>query len=293
MLRASGALALDGRQIRGTIADDVLPVPLPDPASQTPLSLGVLRGWHGTVQVQAAQIVAGPVDVLDHAALTVTLTGDALTVDGLTGQLDDGTLAASASLNFAATPPTLTAAATLHDAAIRGPTDDPSVGLLSGQLDGTADLTARGYSPAALLATLSGHLHATARDGALAGFDLFGAARAIGTADAHAPAETEDDLRAALARGTTSFDRLDLTGDATDGLLRLTDAQLQGPMGRAQAQGSIGLTDGTMDVRIALAPSVPNAPVVGLRLDGLMTAPARQPELAAAARWLAERPTTR
>jgi len=33
--------------------------------------------------------------------------------------------------------------------------------------------------------------------------------------------------------------------------------------------------------------------MVGLRLDGLLTAPARQPELAAAARWLAERPAPR
>jgi hypothetical protein len=292
-LRASGALSLEGRQIRGTIAADVLPVPLPDPASEAPLPVGALRGWHGTVQVQAAQVVAGPLDLLDHAAMTVTLTGDALTVDGLTGQLVDGTLSASASLNFGATPPVLTAAATLHDATIHSPADDRPVGLLSGRLDGAADLTASGYSPAALLATLSGHLHATARDGALAGFDLFGMARAIGTADAHVPAETEQDLRAALADGTTRFDRLDIAGAATHGLLHLTDATLQGPAGQASAQGSVGLTDGTMDVQVALVPSIPGAPTVGLRLDGLLTAPAHQPELAAAARWLAERAVTR
>jgi uncharacterized protein involved in outer membrane biogenesis len=293
MLRAGGQLTLNGRQLGGSVVADVLPVPLPDTASQIPLPVAALRGWHGSVQVQAAQIVAGPLDLLDHAAMTVTLADDTLAVGGLTAKAADGTLSGSGSLNFGAAPPVVTLSATLHDAAIHGPTDGPTVGVLSGHLDGTADLTATGYSPAALLATLSGHLHVSARDGALAAFDLFGAARAFGTADAHVPAETEQDLRAALADGTTSFDRLDLTGEASHGLLHLTDAQLQGPAGSAQAQGTLGLTDGTMDIRISLAPSVAGAPVVGLRLDGLMTAPARQPELAAATRWLAERPATR
>jgi hypothetical protein len=36
---------------------------------------------------------------------------------------------------------------------------------------------------------------------------------------------------------------------------------------------------------------VQGSPIVGLRLDGLLTAPSRQIELAAASRWLAERPS--
>jgi hypothetical protein len=290
-LRANGQLAVDGRQVSGHVVADILPVPFPDATSQTPLPLAGLHGWRGGVQVQAAQVVAGPLTLLDNAAMTVSLAGDVLTIAGLTGRLADGQLTGGASLNFAASPPALTAAVALHDAAVHGQADDLPVELLSGRLDGTAALTATGYSTAALLATLSGTLHATARDGALAGFDLFGAARAIGTADARAPAETEQDLRAALQDGTTSFDRLDIAGEAAHGLLSLTGAQLQGPAGHAQAQGSIGLTDGTMDVQVALAPSVQGSPIVGLRLDGLLTAPSRQIELAAASRWLAERPS--
>jgi hypothetical protein len=290
-LRASGQLAMDGRQVSGHLVADMLPVPLPDATSQTPLPLAALHGWRAGVQVQAEQVVDGPLTLLENAATTVSLAGDVLTIAGLTGQLDDGQLTGSASLNFGASPPVLTAAVALHDASVHGLADDLPVALLSGHLDGTAALTASGYSPAALLATLSGSLHATARDGALAGFDLFGAARAIGTADGRAAAETEQDLRAALQDGTTSFDRLEITGEAAHGLLSLTGAQLQGPAGRAQAQGSIGLTDGTMDVQVALAPSVQGSPIVGLRLDGLLTAPSRQIELAAASRWLAERPS--
>ncbi len=292
LLRASGQLTLDGRRVGGAINADTLPLPLPDAASQKPLSLAALHGWSGSLRVQTGQLLAGPLELLDNAAMTVTLDGDRLAVDGLTGRIDDGTLTGSASLDFGASPPTLTATAALHDATIHGPDDDLPIGLVSGKLDGTLRVAASGFSPAALLATLSGSLHATAHGGALAGFDLFGAARAIGTADAHGTAETEHDLRAALQEGTTSFDRLDLAGEAAHGLLHLTDAQLDGPAGHAQAQGSIGLTDATMDVQVALAPSVPGSPVVGLRLDGSLTAPSRQPELAAASRWLAERPTT-
>jgi hypothetical protein len=292
-LRASGQLAVDGRQVSGTVDADVLPVPLSDPASQAPLPIEGLRGWRGMVHVQAAQIVAGPVVLLDHAALAVTLASDILTLKGLTGHLGSGVLAGTASLNFAASPPTLSAAGTLHDVAIHSLADDVAVGVLSGRIDATADLAATGYSPAALLATLSGSLQAAIRDGALAGFDLFGAEQAMARVDAGTATDTEQDLRAALQAGTTSFDRLDLTGEATHGLLRLTSARLQGTAGSAQAQGSIDLADGTLDLQVTLTPSVPGAPPVGLRLDGLFSAPIRQPELAAASRWLAERPATR
>jgi hypothetical protein len=293
LLRAGGQLALDGRQVNGSIVADVLPLPFPDATSQTPLPLSILHGWRGTVHVQAEQIAAGPIGLLDHTTMTVNLAGNVLSVDNLVGQADGGTLSGSAALNIADSPPVLTASGTLRDAIIQGAATEATVGLLSGHLDATATLAAHGYSPAALLATLSGTLHATAHDGALAGFDLFGAGRAIGAADGQVPTVTEQALRTALEGGTTSFDTLDLTGEAAHGLLSLTDARLQATAGRAVAQGSIGLTDGTMDVQVALTPSVPGAPGVGLRLDGLLTAPAHQPELAAASRWLAERPATR
>jgi hypothetical protein len=292
-LRARGHLALDGRQVDGAIEADALPLPLPDAASQTPLPVAALHGWGGTVQLKAAQIVAGPLDVLDHAALTVTLAGNVLTAANVTGQIAGGTLTGSASLNAGIAPPVLTASATLRDAAVQDAADDAPIALLSGRLGGSANIVASGYSPAAMLATLSGSLHATAHDGALAGFDLFGAAHAIGAADGQATTVTEQALRAALERGTTSFDTLDVSGEAAHGLLSLTDARLQGPAGSAQAQGSIGLTDGTMDVQVALTPSVPGSPGVGLRLDGLLTSPTHQPELAAASRWLAERTAAR
>jgi hypothetical protein len=292
-MRAGGALALDGRQISGAIDAEVLPLPLPDASSTTPLPVMALRGWGGTVTVKAAQLVAGPFGLLDHAAFTVTLAGDTLTAEGVTGQIGNGTLTGKASLTIGAAPPVLTASAALRDAVIRDAADDAPIGLVSGRLDGSADIVAAGYSPAALLATVSGRLRATAHDGALAGFDLFGAARAIGAADGQTPTVTEQALRAALERGTTSFDTLDVVGEAAHGLVSLTDARLQGPAGSARAQGSIGLTDGTMDVQVALTPSVPGAPGVGLRLDGLLTAPAHQPELAAASRWLAERTAAR
>jgi hypothetical protein len=292
-LRAGGQLTVAGKRVAGTITADVLPVPLPEAGSDVPMPLPALRGWQGAVAVRTEQVVAGPADLADHAAFTVTLGDDVLTIDDFRGQIDGGTLAGSASLNIGASPFTLTAAATVHDTAIRAAPDNAPIGLLSGRLDGTATVTASGYSPAAMLATLAGSLDATVRDGALVGFDLFGAARAIGNADAQGPSETEENLRTALQDGTTSFDRLNISGQAAHGLLRLKSVQLQGAAGSAEAHGSIDLTDGTMDVQVALTPSIQGAPAVGLRLDGLLAAPTHQPELAAASRWLAERPATR
>ena len=293
ILRARGQLALDGRRVTGTVDADLLPVPMLDATSQAPLPIAGLRDWSGTVQVQAAQVVAGPSDLLDQTTFGVSLTRGALTLNGLTGHTGDGLLSGSASLNFGAGPPTLSVALSLHDVAIHSATDDAPVGLLSGRLDGSADLTASGYSPAALVATVAGNVHASARDGALAGFDLFDAARAIGMADTHSSAETEQALRQALQKGTTSFERLDISGHAAGGVLQITDGRLQGPAGSAQAQGTVGLGDGTMDLQLTLTPSVQGSPTVGLRLDGSLTAPAHQPELAAASRWLAERSATR
>ena len=83
-----------------------------------------------------------------------------------------------------------------------------------------------------------------------------------------------------------------MDGEAEHGLLTLGRAELTGVAGTARAQGSVGLTDGTLDVQVTLAPSLPGSPAMGLRLDGSLTAPVRQLELAAASRWLAERPAT-
>jgi uncharacterized protein involved in outer membrane biogenesis len=275
--------------VTGALTADVLPLPVPGDAGQMPMTLSGLRGWDAAVQVRAARLSVGPVGLLDDASFALRLADDVLAVDALSGRADGGRLTGNASLAFAAVPPRLEIAWTLSDAAIPIPADDPPVGLLSGRLDATGRLSATGYGAAAMMATLSGAVHVVARAGAVAGFDLFDASRAVVAADSRTPEQTEAALRVAAQRGTTSFDSLELTGDAAMGQLRLTGARLVGPAGSAAAQGSIDLTDDRLDLQVALQPSAANAPTIGVRIDGLVGAPEIRVETAAAARWLMER----
>ena len=131
-----------------------------------------------------------------------------------------------------------------------------------------------------MLASLGGRAAIVVRDGMLTGIDL---AR-MGTRLA------EDDLRAALAGGSTGFARLVLEADVDRGGVALTEAVLSGPAGTATARGTIDLGRALMALRLAIVPAVPDAPEIGLRLSGPAAAPERVPELAGAMRWRAERP---
>ena len=56
---------------------------------------------------------------------------------------------------------------------ITGPLGDAPIDLLSGRADASLQLTASGYSPSAILATLGGRVTLTVKDGTVSGFDLF------------------------------------------------------------------------------------------------------------------------
>jgi hypothetical protein len=286
-LRAHGHAAISGRSISGDITADTLP--LPDAISTAPLRVAELHGWDGTLRLRAAQILAGTAEMADGVNLTARLRNDVLTVSDLAGRAQGGLLTGTVRFDATASPPDTTATISLRDAVLPPFSDTASVGRLSGHVDATAELRTSGYSDAAMLATLAGSIRLAARDGALAGFDLFDVNRAIATADSRQLQDTEAALRTALSSGATMFDRLDAAGEIDKGLLRLSTAALSGPAGQANGQGSVGLADGTLDLRMELQPAISSAPALALRLDGPLTAPNRQPELASFARWLAER----
>ncbi len=96
----------------------------------------------------------------------------------------------------------------------------------------------KGYSPAALLSTLSGEASATLRDGAVTGFDLTGAGAALAPPT---PARRDSLARAAVQGGMTAFSTLDLAAQLRDGIATLTAARLPGPGGTATATGSVDL----------------------------------------------------
>ena len=292
MLRTGGQLALAthgrGSSLTGRILADVLPLPML-PAKQ-PLPLSGLRGWQAAVQFGVRQVLWRGAPVLGAAGGMADLSGGRLSVNLQSARLlgdtlGGGTLSGSASVDAAASPPRFNVQARLAGARIDGRVD--GLALKAPLSDGRVDVSAIGFSPAALAATLSGTASVTLGAGAVQGFDLGAVKAALALPDL---AGAEAALRGALSGGSTGFDTLSAQGSITNGSLALEKADLQSGAGTVSATGSVDLARGISDVRLALHPALPGAPDVGLRIGGPLGAPSRIPELAAAAKWLAERP---
>ena len=292
-LRAGGALRLErsaiatqshpqlsGPKLSGRVVAERLPLPLPDPRSSDPLPLAALVGWEAAVQVAAKHVLVAQETLLDEASVTVTLAGGHLELTRLVARLGAGSLTGALSFDATARPPALSVQATLAGVAVAGPVFDAPLDVTSGAIDGSVRLAALGFSPAGLLASLGGRMAFAVRDGVLAGIDVarMGARLA------------EDDLRAALAGGSTRFERLVLEADVDRGGVALTEAALSGPAGTVAARGTIDLSRALLALRLAIMPAVPDAPEIGLRVSGPAAAPERVPELAGAVRWRAEHP---
>ena len=142
-------------------------------------------------------------------------------------------------------------------------------------MDATVALNATGHSPAALLATLGGDIRFSVRDGTLSGIDMDSA-----TGDLPDAA-----IEAALAGGSMGFDRLDVDARVDHGSLRISQAALRAGSGTMGMTGAIDLAGSSGDLRLALRPAVPDAPEIGLRLNGPLDSMRRIPELAAVVRW--------
>jgi len=281
-LHATGTLTLDrpaeSRRLTGQIAAEILPLPLPYPRAPDPLPIGMLKGWDGSVKLEAGRVLAGMTPLLEHASATLTLADGTLAMNGLTANLGGGALTGSVSIGVAADPPTLSVQANVADARIAAPLFDLPLDVTGGRLDGAATLKATGHSPAALLATLSGDAHFSVDGGVLSGIDLRKAAGQL----------AEDDVRAALTGGSTPFDRLNATLHVERGNVRLDQVDLGAGSGMAKLTGNIDLPDNSGDLLLSLRPAVPDPPEIGLRLGGPLDAMRRIPDLLDLTRWRAQ-----
>jgi len=238
----------------------------------------VLAGWQARVKLEAAQVLAGAAPVLQQAAASLELADGRLRIAVLSARLGGGALSGSASADITAERPALALDVTLSGAALTEPLFGLPVDIASGRLDASVSLTASGYSPAALLSTLSGQVRLQAADGTVAGVSL---GDALGRLEDPA-------VRAALTGGTTAFTRMDLALRAQGGVLQVVDGRMTGPSGTATLAGSVDLTGNTAALRLGLTPAVPDPPEIGLFLAGPIDGLRRLPELAAVARWRAE-----
>ena len=166
--------------------------------------------------------------------------------------------------------------------------------LASGGVDGSLDLAASGFSPSALFAALQGAVRVTVRNGALSGLDAGQVLALLQSVPASAASDPDTAaLRAgvahALDHGATPFTRLDLAGTLASGLLTLTQATLAAPSGAMIGSGNVDWPGGTIDLGLALHPSLIDAPVLGLRLIGPAATPTRTIDSADLTRWIAGR----
>ena len=287
-LRATGDLKLDRGAtpaLTGQIDADTLPLPLPYIRSPDPLPIDLLRGWQGQVGVKAAHVLVGLSPALDHAAAGVALASGTLRVSGLTAEVAGGKLTGAVELAGGSSPH-LAANGTIVGAMLSGPLLDGPLDLTNGHLDATINLTASGFSPGALLATLGGTGSATLTSGVLSGFDLAGVDAALGLPD---PATVQTAVARALQGGQTAFRKLTLDLTADRGAITVRQGSLQADAGRVALSGTLDLPIDAADMLFTLSSSRPGAPAIGLRVIGPPTAPRRTPELAVLTGWLAAR----
>lgn len=288
-LRMGGQLAFEGSRVSGRIVAETVPVPTVYMRSPEPLPFGLLRGWSGAVQVEAAEVVTGVSPLLTRVVSEVELDGGVLKVRVLAGQMLGGSVDGTLVVNAAADPPTVGLKAGSAGLGVTGPVFGTPVDVVAGLVDSTVEVSGAGYSPATLLATLSGTADITVRDGTASGFDLDAVAAALALPSAQA---TLTAARQALTAGSTRIGRLDARVTVARGVAEI-EAGLSGGTGRVRLGGSFDIAGQLFDARLLVVPTVADGgagPELGLRLSGGATGVTGSPELAGLARWLAERP---
>ena len=313
--RLGGQVAIDEwagePSVTGRVVAEALPLPTAQARSPDPLPAWALRGWRASLRVEAAQVLAGLTTLVRGGGANAALEGGTLRVTGITGTLEGGgTVGGAVMVDAAAEAPRVEVQAEVAGATLSASGAGMPFDLLSGTLDGRAEVRASGHSPAALLATLSGTTEASIQGGELAGLDLRRAGAALLAAG---PAPPDAELRAALAGGTTPFERLRVAVTLDGGVATLGEAQLTGTDGQAALSGTVDLPSLSLDLRATVRPTLEqpagdasapgpstqgspaegshlDAPELAVRLTGLARSPRRVPELAALVQWLADRP---
>jgi hypothetical protein len=278
-----------GVQFSGAI--DAASLALPDwpfaPAG--PLSPGWLRGLDGRIDIKAARVLSGLSPVATDAALTFLAGGGVGWLQDGRATLSQGELAGELVIDTTQDPPAVSgvvrATGILPEDFLP---DATAITLRGGLMDGTADLHARGFGPAAWLASSAGDLHVQLRGTSLAGVDLAAAAAALRAG----PAGLRARLQGALASGQTAA--LDGGIDATmeDGVARLTAAHLAGEPGSVEAEGNIDAAQRSVNLRLVAVPAVPAPPRLLIGLEGPWRSAPGRADVSPGLAWAGAAPTT-
>ena len=278
--RLTGQLWDFDHVIQGKLKAETLTLPAIDLRSTDPLPLATLGARAATIHLDADRALIGMVPGITDLAMDAEVRNGAVGVTGLTAKLGGGTLALSAKLQ-PGDPPSLSLEGQTDGIGISGPVLGGPLDVVAGTLTSKSKVSGEGFSPATLVATLTGSGVATVANAGVVGFDV----PAIQEALTHAEAKTlAPALRDALLSGSTVIPTLTLPFDLQRGVLT---TRAQG--GAAALNTSVDLIGGTVNGRLTVSPG-PELPELPVRLSGKLANPVRTPELAGAARWLAERP---
>ena len=279
-LTANGRILRTNGAISGQIDADTLAIP-PIPASlQIPWA--DLTAATGKIDISANRVLYAGNPILGGSLGSISLSPDHFTLAVTHASLAQGNLSGTLSAAAATTKaPALTAKFTA-DHIDASQLDLPGAfpfTLPTGTLAAEANLTASGYSPKIWAATLGGTASLAAANGTISGFSL------TRLASAFKSKHRTQDLRTALAAGTSAFTSLTLLCNFDHGNCTLNNASLSGPDGSATANGSIDLFDNNLALRLALQPNVTPPLSIGTIILGSWASPKQYPKLKPALDW--------
>lgn len=281
-----GANGPDGPEISGTVQATTLPVP-PLRVDAGSLVPGLLGGPPLRIGFSAGQVTAGLRVLLKGAEGSLDTAGGkgVLEVEGnLPG---GGGLTAVLRMTADGGPPRITLGAALAGVHVKGGLLAGVPDLETGTLAGRAALTAEGYGPAALIATLSGSISLRVRNGVISGVNLGGVRAALAAGGSET--EVSASLTKALGGGESRFDRLAMVAHGDAGRFALAHLEMESGEGAITAQGTVDLPTRTEDVRLNLRPALAGAPSVVLRFSGPVAKPERLAGTGVALQWAAGR----
>jgi hypothetical protein len=241
-----------------------LTLPRFDARSQAPLPIDALANWRGQMALHADQVSWGATTVASQASVDLAGSGGIVTAYVKDARIAGGHFEGAIAIDMPPPGPLAEVHADLTGAAMDGLPSLPPLSFTGGSIDFTTNLSATGYSPTALLATMSGDAHATVHGSALLGVNL---PQLTGLLAAPVPK-----LRAALTSSMADGDTGPLSGHATavlqQGAVTLRRARLSGDAGSVDIEGSIDLAARTANLALEFQPAVTDPPTLGLRLAG-------------------------
>ena len=261
-----------------TAPEDVMPGP--GRWSDEAFDFAVLDRLSGTLALDADTLRLGAYRI-EQATLDLAAADGTLTVRSLRGRLFDGSLEADGSLT-GGSEPSGRAAFRLGDADIGAALlEAAGVDAISGKATIEGDIALRGRTAREMIGNLTGRVDITSREGAIDGVDLPAISNQIG---ALAELDTLVDIPSFLDQAEQSLSSGRTALLSLDGAIVVQDGQARIESFRIVADGATGDIAGTADLpawQVDLAAAFrlvahPEAPPVGVRLEGPIEKPSRR-----------------